>query len=162
MPLGSSSDRKSLLRPTTISGRLSLDANVVRNSLIHCENIVRARPAAGASQIGTHHSLHVYQTEPLADVIADDYQVGLEQSPAFGAGRVVEFETVFSFAGAYLEYEGLVYIPEKGDGGLAGEVLAALADSPVCGLAYGLTAWIGVGNSIFCIVVYQIDGRKSE
>lgn len=80
--------------------------------------------------------MHVYQTEPLADVIADDYQVRLEQSPALGAGCVVEFETIFSLAGAYLEYEGLIYIPEKGDGGLTGEVLAALADSPVCGLAY--------------------------
>lgn len=82
-----------------------------------------------------HHALHIYQAEPLADIIADDHQVGLEESPTFGARCVVELEAVFSLARPYFEYEGLVNVSEQGDGCWSIEVLAALADSPICALA---------------------------
>lgn len=84
-----------------------------------------------ASQMDTHHSLHVYQAEPLADVIADDYQVRLEESPTLRAGSVVELEAVFALARPDFEYEGLVHVSEQVDGCWASEVMAALADSPI-------------------------------
>lgn len=31
----------------------------------------------------TYVSLHVYQTQPLADVVTDDNDVGVEQAPVF-------------------------------------------------------------------------------
>jgi hypothetical protein len=81
----------------------------------------------------TYHPLEVDEAEPLAYVIAEDDQVRSEKPPALGAGSVVELEPVLAFAGADLEDEGLVHVPEEVDGGLAIEALAALADPPAWG-----------------------------
>lgn len=73
-------------------------------------------------------SLEVDEAQPLADVIADDYEVWSEQFPAFRAGCIEELEAVLSFSGADIKHKGLVYIPQYGDWNIALEIWTALAD----------------------------------
>jgi hypothetical protein len=79
----------------------------------------------------TYHVLEVDEAETLAYVVAEDDHVRAEQAPVLGAGRVVELEAVPALAAAHFEYEGLVHVPEEGDGAAAVEVLPALADATV-------------------------------
>lgn len=63
----------------------------------------------------TDISLHVDKAQPLADVVADDNDIRIQQPPVFGAGRVVELEPVA--LGSQLDREDvrLVNVTEERD-----------------------------------------------
>ena len=79
----------------------------------------------------TDHSLEVDKAKPLAYVVADHDQVRLEETPALGAGRIVELESIVSLAEAYFKYEGLIDILEKSYIGLSIQLVSTLAYPPL-------------------------------
>ncbi len=154
-------------------GRTSLDAKVVRTSLSHCgkrQSTFCFEETGGGlwgPMEGADHALQVEQTEALAYVIADDDQVGPEEPPALGAGRVVELEAVLALARADLKDKGLVHVSEQGDGGRALEVLSPLADPPARGqpdvLDPSLEYYLGVGALTIEMSIFHISRpREAE
>lgn len=58
----------------------------------------------------TNQSGQVQHAQSVANVIADDDHVRLEEPPVFWAGGVVELEAVVGCPGFQLEDEGLVEV----------------------------------------------------
>lgn len=60
-----------------------------------------------------YDALEVHEARPLADIIADDYQVGTQQLPAFWAARVVPLEPVPTLSSGHLCKVWLVQVSEQ-------------------------------------------------
>lgn len=60
----------------------------------------------------TDKSLHIDERKPRRDIIANDYNVGLEHGIVLGGGGVVKFEAVGPVVEGYVEDEGLVEVTE--------------------------------------------------
>lgn len=130
IPLGSFSDRRSRLRPSIRTGVVSPVTSAVRISLFHCGICQLVKDSLKPGSISTYHSLEVGQTEPLADIIAEDDQVRPKETPVFWTGSVVEFEPILPAAGADIKDKRLIKVPEKGNGSFAFQIMTAFADSP--------------------------------
>lgn len=58
----------------------------------------------------TYDALHVDEAHPLANVVANENQVGLQQPPVLRAGRIVKLKAVLVPPAPQLENERLVYV----------------------------------------------------
>lgn len=64
----------------------------------------------GKGRRATNKTLEVDEAQALADVVAYEDQVWLQEPPAVGAGCVVELETILSSPEGDFENEGLINV----------------------------------------------------
>lgn len=64
----------------------------------------------------TNDVLEVDEAQALADVVAQEDEIRPEETPALGARRVVEFQSIAFLPKGDLEDEGLIYVAEQRDG----------------------------------------------
>jgi len=60
--------------------------------------------------IETYKTLNINQTKAAGNVIAENYHIRIQELPAFGASRVVEFKAVGTIVEFDLKDKGLVSI----------------------------------------------------
>lgn len=64
----------------------------------------------GGGKGHTNQALEAAKTRTLADVVAQEDQVGLQEPPVLWAGCVIEFQTIASSPKRDFENEGLITV----------------------------------------------------